>query len=120
MSGFRHGERLSGRTWSRAGILSPSDVPLAKLARDILAGWKYFCAKRGMPTERVDPVFSGARKGRPVNASLGEVAAAYVAIERPARGTLRNMAIANGLSYYSLASKVHILRRDRVRTEGGA
>jgi hypothetical protein len=80
---------------------------MARLIRDVEAGCRHFWRNRQRPV-----ACEFVPQDRPlVRGSLQDVAAAIVAMGKPPRGTMRRMAIANGLRYASLANKVGYLRR---------
>lgn len=121
MSGGNHKVKVRGANWARRGAYSPGDVPLAQLAREIDRAHRDFFEKRGHHTAKLDPVFARPlRSSNPENNSLAAVAAAYVAMDHPPRGTMLRMAQANGLIYSSLATKVYELRGGQKRRGGRA
>ena len=100
-------------TTSRRGLttirrlLWPGEVPLAQLKREIEQGHRHFFARRaGHVGGGFAPSFKAGEKP-----SLTALARAYIAMGRPPRGTLQAMARGNGVSYASLASRIHKLRR---------
>lgn len=91
------------------------EVPLAKLRRDIDRAYDAWAERRGMTKPSFDPVFART-PSRGAGSSLAQVAAAIVAMERPAHGLMKRMAKENGLNYWSLSQKVCKLRRSLGRS----
>ncbi len=108
MNGAHH--KRARRRWDRVGCheLGHGEVTMAQLARDIAQGYRHFFNRRVMPQPRFNPTFTGNGKQ-----SLGEVAAFYVAIDRPPRGLLLQLCQANDLVYASLATRIYQLRKAR-------